>query len=136
MGKKTVSYVIPEKEELRMMCQSYMPEYIPPNWTCLGWSENFGMRYKKKNGLAVIVTVSYEDDEKLWMHISLSYPNKLPKWKEVVECKELFGCQETLAVQVIPPRSEYVNYHPFCLNIFVLLDGERPLPDFRRGNTL
>jgi hypothetical protein len=80
-----------------------------------------------------IVTVSIEDDSRVWLHYSLATQTKeLPTWPEMVRAKEYFAGPESYAVQVIPPRSKYVNLHPTALHFFVCVDGG-PLPDFSAG---
>ncbi len=80
-----------------------------------------------------IASVSIEDDGKLWLHYSLAtQTGELPSWTEFVEAKEYFAGLEAYGIQVLPPRSKYVNIHPTALHFFVCVD-ENPLPDFTSG---
>ena len=82
--------------------------------------------------MSCILSVAEEEDGRRWIHFSLAHPHRLPKWDELVRYKEQFLGEETTAVQVLAPRSRWVNIHPYCLHLFVCLDGN-PLPDFTRG---
>lgn len=81
------------------------------------------------------VMVGYEDypDGKRWLHFSMSSKGRCPTWEELVEAKEAFLGTETKAIQVIPPRSEYVNIHPHVLHLWVEVNGRDGLPDFTDG---
>lgn len=68
-------------------------------------------------------------DGKLWGHLSISAPKRLPTWTELRWCKEYF-LGDRRAIQVLPPRAEYVNIHPHVLHLYAALEHE-PLPDFR-----
>lgn len=86
--------------------------------------------YAKLGGLAVILTAMVEKDGKRWLHLSVSARERIPNWKELKEVKELFIGKEKLAIQVLPPDSEFVNIHPNVLHLWHCLD-EDPVPDFR-----
>lgn len=82
--------------------------------------------------LSLILSVGEEDDGRRWLHFSLAGRDRLPTWDEFVRAKELFLGEETKAILVLPPRSQWVNIHPYALHLWVSLDGD-PLPDFTRG---
>lgn len=113
---------------------------LPPNvpqapggWTITRVSLD-GATYDSLLGrMRVIVSVSTEEDGRLWRHLSVSRPHSMPKWEDLVNVKEWFLGKESKAIQVIPPRSQYVNIHPFCLHLFECLSGDI-LPDFTRGS--
>lgn len=67
----------------------------------------------------------------LWAHLSVSAqaPARLPSWGELGWCKRHF-LGDRKAIQVLPPKAEYVNIHPHVLNLYAPLDRD-PLPDFR-----
>lgn len=83
---------------------------------------------------SVIVSVAVEEDARRWLHLSVAHPERMPTWEDLVDVKELFIGRRAYAFQVIPPRSRYVNLHPFCLHLFHCLDEPMPLPDFTRGS--
>lgn len=82
--------------------------------------------------LMVLVSKSLEADDKMWLHVSLSRPSRLPTWQDLRRVKDAFVGKDRKAIQVLPADSEYVNIHPFVLHLFCCLDGD-VLPDFRRG---
>lgn len=110
------------------------PTDLPPNWKILRQSED-GAAYRNRTGLLVIISCCVEADGKNWIHLSVSKRKQYPSWDEFVQVKELFLGRESLAIQVLPPRSEWVNDHNFCLHLYQCLD-ERPTPDFRKIGTI
>ncbi len=67
----------------------------------------------------------------LWAHLSVgnATQKRLPTWEELRWCKEYF-IGDRKAVQVLPPKAEYVNVNPYVLHLFAPLERD-PLPDFR-----
>ncbi len=53
-----------------------------------------------------------------WEHVSVSYPNRYPTWEEMCRIKDMFWNEEECVVQYHPPKSEYVNNHPYCLHLW------------------
>jgi hypothetical protein len=53
-----------------------------------------------------------------WEHVSVSTRVRCPTWEEMCFVKYLFWDQEDVVVQLHPPRSEWVNNHPFCLHLW------------------
>lgn len=53
-----------------------------------------------------------------WDHVSVSTPSRCPTWDEMCMVKDLFFDKEETVVQYHPPKSEYVNYHPYCLHLW------------------
>ena len=83
--------------------------------------------------MSVILSSGVELDGKQWLHFSVARADRIPTWDELVKAKEQFLGPESRALQVIAPRSEWVNIHPFCLHLFVCLEGD-VTPDFTRGS--
>lgn len=110
------------------------PKDLPPNWRILKKSETTRC-YRSRNGLAVIVSCCRYEDGKNWVHLSVSRKKSYPTWEEFVQVKELFLGRESKAIQVLPPRSEWVNDHPYCLHLWQCLD-ENLIPDFRIDGTI
>lgn len=81
--------------------------------------------------LQVLVSQSVEADGRMWLHVSMSRPSRLPTWQDVRRVKDAFIGKDKKAIQVLPSDREYVNIHPHVLYLFHCLDGD-PLPDFRR----
>lgn len=117
-----------------------------------GWSEEFFraigtpiswlifeepyLHYQKiGDTLLVIASGATEADGKRWIHVSLSRPSRLPSWEDVREVKDTFIGPDRKAIQVLPPKAEYVNVHRYTLHLFCCLDGD-PLPDFRKAGII
>ena len=108
-----------------------LPE-TPAGWRLLFRSED-GARWERIfTGHTLILSGSVESDGRRWLHMSLAHPSRLPSWDELRSAKE-WSLGDIKAVQVLPPRREYVNIHPHCLHLFACIDAD-PLPDFTRGS--
>lgn len=78
-----------------------------------------------------IVASGADADDKLsqgWEHVSVSTKRRVPNWQEMCFVKNLFWDEEECVVQFHPPRSEYVNNHPFCLHLWKSTKEPMPLP--------
>jgi len=53
-----------------------------------------------------------------WEHVSISLPNRCPTWGEMSLIKNLFWGDDDMVIQFHPPKSEYINCHPFCLHLW------------------
>lgn len=53
-----------------------------------------------------------------WDHVSASLRNRYPTWDEMCIIKDIFFEDEECVVQYHPPKSAYVNMHPFCLHMW------------------
>lgn len=51
-----------------------------------------------------------------------------PTWAEMCEIKHMFFEDEEVVVQYHPPKSEYVNNHPYCLHLWRPTSQEMPRP--------
>lgn len=74
---------------------------------------------------ALIVVSSEEimDNDKSYIHISLSHKNKIPDWETVKYVKENFIGEDKDAFIYFPVKSEYVNFMPYCLHLWSELDN-------------
>jgi hypothetical protein len=63
-----------------------------------------------------------------WEHVSVSTAIKTPTWEDMCFIKGLFWDREDCVVQFHPPRSLYVNNHPFCLHLWRNVKIQFPLP--------
>ena len=67
-----------------------------------------------------------------WEHVSVSPCNKnrktCPTWEEMCAIKDMFFEPEEAVVQYHPPKSEYVDNHPYCLHLWRPTDGEIQRP--------
>lgn len=64
-----------------------------------------------------------------WEHVSVSLPTRCPTWEEMCQVKELFWDDTDCVVQYHPPKSDYVNNHPYCLHLWRPIGIELPRPD-------
>lgn len=53
-----------------------------------------------------------------WEHVSVSTERRPPNWQEMSFVKDLFWGENECILQFHPPRSKYVNNHPFCLHLW------------------
>ena len=77
--------------------------------------------------LTEILRVIVSDGEG-WEHVSVSLRHRCPTWGEMCYIKDLFWEAEECVIQYHPPKSEYVNCHPFCLHLWRPTAGEILLP--------
>jgi hypothetical protein len=65
-----------------------------------------------------------------WRHLSISNMQRkvMPTWQIMCRAKELFWGDDELVVQYHPPKSDYINDHPFCLHLWQCLDEPMPAP--------
>jgi hypothetical protein len=63
-----------------------------------------------------------------WEHVSVSAEKRCPSWDEMCFVKDLFWDEQEMAVQYHPPKSEYVNHHPYCLHIWKPTKMVIPMP--------
>jgi hypothetical protein len=80
------------------------------------------------NGKDLKIVSSGVDTDHGWEHVSVSCNNRTPNWAEMCFVKDLFWRDDECAVQYHPPKSEYVNHHPYCLHLWRPLDGTLPIP--------
>lgn len=109
-----------------------LPRVLQGNVQRIDSYANAGRYIVRLDGARLTVICEVEVvDGKLWTHLSVGggLVNRLPTWKELRWCKEYF-LGDRRAIQVLPPRAEYVNIHPHVLHLYAPLEGE-PIPDFR-----
>lgn len=78
--------------------------------------------------LKIIATDGVEYDADNWEHVSVSTKHRVPNWVEMCFVKDLFWDEEEAVMQLHPPKSDYVNHHPFCLHLWRPLNQTIPLP--------
>lgn len=74
----------------------------------------------KHETLQVISTL---DNGRAHVSVVVKGKKRTPTWEEMCFVKECFWEDEEEAIQIHPKKSEYVNYHNYCLHI---VDKERP----------
>lgn len=67
-----------------------------------------------------------------WEHVSVSFANRTPTWDEMCKIKDMFWNEDECVVQYHPPKSDYVNVHPYCLHLWKPIGKEiiTPPKDF------
>lgn len=98
-------------------------------------SNSDGIQAVRADGLQVIV--SYDTppfSSRTWLHVSCTKTSKtgssLPEWIDLKTCKELFIGEDEEALQIFPPKAEWVDIHPAVLHLWCL-PGERLVGDMR-----
>ena len=66
-----------------------------------------------------------------WEHVSVSLQNRCPTWDEMAFVKRLFWGDDETVIQFHPPKSQYVNCHPFTLHLWRNTLDEIALPPTR-----
>lgn len=112
-----------------------VPDWSPPEaprgWKSQPWGS--GMQYVRVlTRESVLLTVGRHDGRR-WIHFSMAHPSRVPHFSELRDYKNWFIGADRKAIQVLPPTSEYVNIHPYCLHLFSCLDNDG-LPDFTHGS--
>lgn len=106
-----------------MVLPSYWKETVPPPPILNQFGPHLVKAYVKAQP-PMSLFLSLEDrgaDTGLWLHLSLAHPRRMPTWLELKDAKELF-IGDVAAVQLLPPRSSYLNVHNFCLHLFRRVD--------------
>jgi len=85
-------------------------------------------RFWSKDGMIRVIASDALDTG--WEHVSVSIEgaDRCPTWEEMSRVKDLFWGEEELVVQLHPPKSQYVNYHPYCLHLWRCPQFSYPLP--------
>lgn len=115
-------------EDERVAIASRLPD---KTWKRVGHGED-GEAWESMD-LRVIWSMAVENDDRLWMHVSVSRSTRLPSYSDMTRVKELFVGIDRVAYTVLAPANKHVNIHPNCLHLWAVIDGDDPLPDFTRG---
>ncbi len=89
------------------------------------YGTNGAFMFKAGDGNSILAICSSGEG---WEHVSVSTPVRTPTWNEMCQIKDLFWDEEDCVVQYHPPRSEYVDNHPFCLHLWRMIGAELPRP--------
>jgi hypothetical protein len=97
--------------------------------------EPFGMfilpaTVRRKEQIKVIATDGQGPDSSLekWEHVSVSLASRCPTWEEMCLVKSLFWDDEECVMQLHPPRSQWINNHPYCLHLWRPVERQIPTP--------
>ena len=75
-----------------------------------------------------VIATDGKNVKPVWEHVSVSLPNRCPNGEEMSFVKNLFWDDEDCVVQFHPPKSQYVNQHPFCLHLWRPVGKKIELP--------
>lgn len=67
----------------------------------------------KMGRCSVIVT----KDNGKW-HLSISTPTESPTYEEIKAARYKFLPDNVYMAQIFPPKSEFVNVHPYCHHLY------------------
>jgi hypothetical protein len=84
-----------------------------------------GMSTREHGAMPLKVIAS---DGEGWEHVSVSLPTRCPTWGEMAYVKSVCWDDTDCVVQFHPPRSKYVNNHPFCLHLWRPTDADIATP--------
>jgi hypothetical protein len=104
----------------------------PPGWMKTSYPGGGFVWDNNKRMLRVIASIMEYDDDKEWLHLSMSHRRRMPTYDDLAYLKKHWAGDDRKCIMVFPPKSEHVNIHPYCLHLFCCLDGD-PLPDFTFG---
>lgn len=84
-----------------------------------------------KRRLRVIMTAEIHEDGRLWAHVSVSHPKRVPNYEEMAYVKRHWIGDDYSALQIFPKKEFHVNIHPRCLHLFACIAKEGDgLPEF------
>lgn len=92
---------------------------LPRNWKCFTAPGGLGKAFTNTlSGLLVLASTDIMEDGSRYLHISCSYPDRLPTWDDLKIVKNIFIGEDREAFQVLPKKEDYVNLHPHCLHLW------------------
>jgi hypothetical protein len=85
---------------------------------------------RRTESIKIIATDGLDQKSRLerWEHVSVSLASRCPTWQEMCFVKSLFWDDEDCVMQLHPPRSQWINNHPYCLHLWRPLERAIPLP--------
>jgi hypothetical protein len=89
--------------------------------------EKFGA-FAISKGKTTLFIIADDGKTSGWEHVSVSTDGRCPTWEEMAYVKSLFWDPEECVIEYHPPRSQYVNRHPYCLHMWRKIGFEIPLP--------
>ena len=98
----------------------FHPSSRGDQWGCFDLDTNDRVRLR--------IVVSPGGDEVPFEHVSVSTRTRCQTWDEMCWVKSLFWDDEEAVVQFHPPKSQYVNDHPYCLHLWKPTGYELVLP--------
>lgn len=115
----------------------FLPKVLPSGYSEETITED-GARYiyqGMRGYHTVILSGATELDGRVWLHLSVATPTKLPSWELLKFVKDCFLGPKRQAIQVLPSEERYINQHPYCLHLFTCISDDDPIPDFTHGGS-
>jgi hypothetical protein len=78
--------------------------------------------------LMIIASPGDANENVPWEHVSVSTRHRCPTWKEMCYIKDIFWDEEEPVMQLHPPKSTWINNHPYCLHLWRPVLASIPLP--------
>lgn len=105
-----------------------VPDYKSPDGSMCGAF----LMHSPLDGRTTLKVLSSGSNAKLseWEHVSVSTDSRIPVWAEMHYVKHLFWDDEEAVMQLHPPKSQYVNHHPYCLHLWKPIKLVIPLPPY------
>jgi len=77
----------------------------------------------RKGNLMVLYSPKEETDlgGGYWKHLSISHHRRYPYWDEILDARYNFFNEDETVIQIMPPKREYVNLHPYCFHLWAKL---------------
>jgi len=77
-----------------------------------------GTKAYTKGMLQLLFSTMEQHPDGLWKHASISHPNRYPTWDEILDVRYTFFGEQEEVMQVLPPKSEYINVHKNCFHLW------------------
>lgn len=84
------------------------------------------------------VALCIASDGEGWEHVSVSLCKRkslesikrCPFWHEMNTVKDVFWSEDDVVIQLHPPKSNYINNHPYCLHLWRPTGQNIPIPHY------
>lgn len=100
----------------------------PPN---SGYKAALAWTHKLSIGFNVLRSFAKTSDNQYWIHVSLSRPDRMPEYIDMVKVKEHFLGPMVEAYQVFPSKVDHINVHNYCLHLWAPVDQERRIANLQ-----
>lgn len=127
----------PVREVLREL-RGYMPRVRQAHWLRLepiiqtrpdGSFAAGEVFSRSTDGLKVLVSLDITPSQGvMWLHVSASHKDRTPTWDDMCDVKRNFIGEDKYAVQMHPPRDEYLNRATTVLHLWHNVLG-KTVPD-------
>jgi hypothetical protein len=112
-----------------------LPSVLPTGWRDAGpWTPPAAYSFLRAHRFEVLgrpgdtlqILVSLDDANDgagIWLHSSCSRGRRLPTWDDLKDVHQVVHADRPV-VQVMPPRSSWLNAMPYCLHLFERMDAD------------